>query len=83
MIWQDYVISAVGWAFAVALVPTLRPGAPKPPALTSFCNAALLWVLGLTMSTLGTRLGALSMLVTSGCWAVIGIQGIRIRGEKP
>jgi hypothetical protein len=77
MIWQDYVISGVGWAFALALAPTLRPSATKPPALTSFCNAALLLILGLTVATLDAIFGAVAMILTAILWATIGIQGMR------
>jgi hypothetical protein len=37
----------------------------------------LLLILGLTVATLGAVAGAAAMIVTAGCWAVIGIQGMR------
>jgi len=82
MSWQDGVIAVVGWCFALALLPMLRRGAPKPPVLTALGNAALLLVLAGTLATLGTRFGAASTALTGTLWGVIGVRAANERAGR-
>ena len=76
MIWQDIVLGAVQWGFALALIPSII-GQDKPALLTSALTAAGLFTLAATVTTLGLWLGAASAATCGLGWAVLAYQAWR------
>lgn len=72
--WQDWVIAACQWIFALALIPTIRHPSAKPPFLSSILTAVLLTVLGATFITLELWNSALSSFAVAIAWYILAWQ---------
>lgn len=75
---QDYIIAAVQWLLAVALIPTLLSKDNKPTFVSSMWTFLLLIVLSATFASLKLFSGALSTFTVSLIWLVLGIQRFRL-----
>lgn len=73
MIWQDYAIMAIQFAFALALLPALV-GEQKPDRWTCGLTGGLLYAFVFVVSTLGLKLAALGLLAAAGVWTVLLLQ---------
>jgi len=82
---QDYIISAVQWGFAFALLPTVFHEDNKPTFLSSIWTGFLLIILALTFASLALWGSTVSSLVVSGLWFTLAYQRYRInkRADKP
>lgn len=74
--WQDWVIAACQWGFALALLPTLF-GDRKPEVSTALVTAVLAAVVAVTLFTLPLVWAAIATGSTSVIWFLITAQAWR------
>ena len=79
--WQDWVIAACQWGFALALVPTLL-GDQKPEVVTALMTAILAAVVAVTLFTIPLFWAAIATASTSVIWFVITVQSVRQKRQK-
>jgi 4-hydroxybenzoate polyprenyltransferase len=79
--WQDWVIAACQWGFAVALLPTLF-GDRKPEVITALMTAILAAVVALTLFTIPLFWAAIATGSTSVIWFIITAQSVRQKRQK-
>jgi len=72
MIWQDWVLMAGGWIFAILLYPILRDKDANVPRRTSLPTAVVLLVYAFTYLTLGLELAAAASFTTALMWFAVG-----------
>ena len=77
MIWQDYAIMAIQFAFAAALLPAVF-GPAKPDRWTCAMTGGLLYALAAVVGTLDLWLSMASSVVCGAMWTVLLFQ----RGTK-
>lgn len=70
MIWQEYVLTFIGFAFTAALAPLIMGWKFK---LSGYLTASLLWLLAGTMATLGFWTAAIANVSTALAWTYIAI----------
>lgn len=75
MKWQDVVFSAGSLVFLVSLVPTLI-GTKQPSLWTSIPTALVLWVFGVTYSTLQFHFSAIVTFASASLWVGIATRTI-------
>ncbi len=80
--WQDWVIAACQWGFALALLPTLF-GDRKPEVSTSLVTAILAAVVAVTLFTLPLVWAAIATGSTSVIWFMITAQAWRHKRHHP
>jgi len=71
--WQDWVIGAGSWIFAIALIPSII-GKEKPVWVTSALTATVLSIYCIAFYTMGMILSAVSGGVTAICWWILFFQ---------
>jgi hypothetical protein len=76
--WQDWVIAACQWGFALALLPTLF-GHRKPEVSTAVVTGILAAVVAFTLFTLPLVWAAIATGSTSVIWLIIAVQAWRRR----
>lgn len=70
IMWQDYVLMAGGFLFAVALYPAVK-GKEKPPKSTSLLTGSVLLVFSIVYATLGLWLAFASTIITTTMWYIL------------
>ncbi len=73
MIWQDIVMMAVCFSFAVALIPTVR-AVEKPAKVTCAWTGLGLFVLAGCMGSLDLWLSMSSNILAGGVWLLLLFQ---------
>ena len=73
MIWQDWVISMVGWSFSLALLPSVLYKA-KPARLSCVLTGVGLLILAFTMATLELWMSCASNILCGSLWLVLLFQ---------
>ena len=82
MEWQDIVLSAGSWLFAIALIPSVL-SKDKPALSSSLMTGGVLLVFAVTYMTLSLWSASVSTLLVSGMWLTLAIQKIlSLRKEK-
>lgn len=76
MIWQDAVITAGQWFFALSLIPTLL-SEDLPPLLTSISTGLILIIFGLTFYTLDLWNSGISSTIVGLIWLMITFKKIK------
>lgn len=76
MRWQDIVIAFGGFAFSLALIPSIR-GKDKPPVVTSLLTGFFLYIFAICFATLKMWLSMSSEIVSGICWTILLIQKMR------
>lgn len=71
MTWQDWVLMAGGWIFAVLLYPILSDEDATVPRRTSLPTAVILLVYAGTYLTLGLALAAAASFATAVMWFAV------------
>lgn len=74
--WQDYVFTFGALVFSIALIPALR-SKEKPPIITSLPTATILFVFGVTYSTLDLWLSMAASIVNGLIWGTLAQQKYR------
>ena len=80
--WQDYVIAATQWFFAIALLPTVFHKDNKPTFVTSATTFVMLIILAITFGTLGLWSGTVSVFAVSMIWFALAYQRYKINKRK-
>ena len=70
MIWQDYAIAAIQFAFVGALAPALL-GRAKPDRWTCAMTAALMWALAVAFSMLGLWTSTAGAASVAAAWTAL------------
>ena len=73
MNWQDIILSAGGFMFSVALIPTIR-SKNKPSKVTCGMTAFFLWLYCIVYISLGLWLALASGILSAGAWTVLLLQ---------
>lgn len=73
MSWQDWVIGAGQFVFALALVPSVR-SSQKPALATSLLTAAGLTAFGVCFATLGLWLSVAGVWSSAAMWWLLAVQ---------
>ncbi len=73
MHWQDIVLAAGSFVFAVALIPTVL-SKEKPPLSTSLLTGITLLVFAVVYATLSLWLSFFSTCITAALWLTIAAQ---------
>lgn len=76
MTWQDIVIGFGGFAFVIALIPSIK-GKNKPAWTTSLMTAFFLTLFTLTFASMKMWLSTTSEALSSLAWWVLFIQKVR------
>ncbi len=79
--WQDYVISAGQFVFALAMIPTIR-SASKPALISSVITALGLSIFAVCFATLSLWLSVAGTGVGAFTWWIVAAQTFR-RGMRP
>ncbi|MEN9413578.1 MAG: hypothetical protein RLZZ342_665 [Candidatus Parcubacteria bacterium] len=78
MMWQDWVIMGVQGGFVLALIPTLRDPAAKPPLFTCVLTTIGLGIMAFCFVTLHMWASVVSLSTMMLMWGVIGYQRYQI-----
>ena len=81
--WQDWVISAVSWAFVISLVPTILHKAHKPSLATSILTGIGMAVMTATYLSLGLVAATLSASLVAVEWFILAWQRWRLDRAAP
>jgi len=73
MIWQDIVMSIIGFGFSLALIPTIL-GKSKPAFLSSLLTCAGLFITTICVLTLNLWLTTAADILATIAWGIILIQ---------
>ena len=76
--WQDYVLGAVQWLFALALLPTLFHREHKPAFLTALLNVILMLIVLFVYVTLRFWPSATGAASITTAWGILTYQRYRI-----
>ena len=64
--WQDWVLMVGGFAFSIALVPSILSKDSKPSKLTSLGTFCALFAFSICYITLGLIMATISTVLTAG-----------------
>ena len=76
--WQDWLISAVQWMFAFALIPSIIHPTNKPALSSSLMTAGGLFVIAGTFTTLGLWSSFFSCTAAGIAWSILAYQKWRL-----
>jgi len=79
--WQDWVLMVGGFAFSIALVPSILSKYSKPSKLTSLGTFCALFAFSICYLTLDLIMATISTSITAFCWLILFIQGVK-NGKK-
>ena len=81
--WQDWVLAAVQWVFAIALIPTILHKTHKPALTSALLTSTCLVISTFTVASLGLTQAAIGNAVSTLAWFIILYQRWRLnRLEK-
>lgn len=73
--WQDWALAATDLIFAPALIPLLFSSTALP-LTTSIPTAVGLWIVSITLWTLGLRLTPVTAMASAIMWTILLIQAL-------
>lgn len=79
--WQDWILMIGGFAFSIALIPSIL-SKNKPSKLTSLGTCCALFAFSICYITLDLIMATISTSLTAFCWLVLFIQGVNNGKEK-
>ena len=80
--WQDWAINLIQWVFVVNLFFFILDRTKKPPLIPSIISSAGIFLISITLATLGLWGSAMSAAIMSFEWAIIAYQRYRLDTSK-
>lgn len=81
MSWQDFILAAGAWIFAIALLPSVF-GKDKPAFSSSLITGSVLAVYIVAYISLSLWVAAVSVSITTALWFILAIQKYLIFRRK-
>ena len=74
MMWQDWVLAIGGFAFSIALIPSIRSKIGKPTQSTCAMTAFFLWLYCLVYASFDMWLSLTAGILSALCWSILLFQ---------